>query len=229
MYLADGFAICSGLFLAEMSIDRAIAVMYPMKAATICTASKAVKITIATGTLEMFIHGMTFFVLRVPDPPNGRLLRDVPHARWFEQLYKSYLLLLGTLIPFSTLFVCNTVIIIEVNRAARRRKKMKLDAAGKSGQTKDANLTGMLLMASLAYLVCSCPKRGYEAVAATDFDENDRATTAVYWLGFHIVSDVWILNFAVNFYMYFLGGGKKFRQDARDIFRRCRCFSSTAE
>jgi hypothetical protein len=227
-YGADGFAICSGLFLAEMSVDRAIAVMFPMKAATICTASNAIKITIATGALEMLLHGMTFYVVRVPDPPNGALLRDVPQARWFEQLYKSYLLLFGTILPFSTLAVCNTIIIIEVSRAARRRRKMKSEAAvGKHGKTKDANLSGILLMTSLAYLVCSCPKRGYESLAATNYDENDRAATALYWLGFWIVTELWILNFAVNFYMYFLGGGKKFRQDARHIFRRCGCCVSS--
>jgi hypothetical protein len=83
-------------FIAEMSVDRAIAILFPMKAATICTTPKAVKITGATGILEL-LHLMTFFVLC--------LLRDVPHARWFEQLYKSYLLIFGTILPFSTLAV----------------------------------------------------------------------------------------------------------------------------
>jgi hypothetical protein len=229
-YLSDGCAFCSGLFLAEMSVDRAIAVMFPMKAATICTASNAAKVVIATGAFEMLLHVMTFFVLRVPDPPNGALLRDVPHARWFEKLYKAYLLVFGTILPFSTLAICNIAIIIEVNRAARRRKKMKSEAAAeKPGKAKDANLTGILFMTSLAYLVCSCPKRAYEAVAATNYDETDRGATALYWLAFHIVSELWILNFAVNFYMYFLGGGKKFRQDARDIFKKCVCCVSRSQ
>ncbi|XP_064631722.1 thyrotropin-releasing hormone receptor-like [Lineus longissimus] len=158
-YGADGFAVCSGLFLAEMSVDRAIAVIYPMRAATICTASRAVKITITTGVLELLVHTQTFFVLDVPNPPNGALIRNFPDARWWEKFYNAYLLILGTILPFSTLVVCNTIIIIGVNRAARRRKKMKSDTAEKPGKIRDANLTIMMLMTSCAYLVCSSPKR----------------------------------------------------------------------
>ncbi|XP_064619614.1 uncharacterized protein LOC135483044 [Lineus longissimus] len=216
-YGADGFAVVSGLFLAEMSVDRAIAVTYPMKAATICTAKRAVKVTITTCVLEMTFMIQTFFVLTLPDPPTGVAIRDVNQATWFVEFYNYNLLILGTILPFSIIATCNIIILIGVQRAAVRRKQMKSSTADDNEKKlKDTNLTAMLLMTSLAYLLCSCPKRIYESVAVVDL--SNPYWTARYWLGYWVVVEIWTLNFAVNFYVYFLKGGRKFRQDATKFF-----------
>ncbi|XP_064635362.1 proteinase-activated receptor 2-like [Lineus longissimus] len=211
-YGGDGFAIISGLFLAEMSIDRAIAIMYPMKAATICTASRAVKVTLATAAIELFLQAQAFIVLTVPDPPNGALIVNFPAARWYEAVYNAYLVAMGTVLPFSVLVVCNITIIIGVSRAARKRRKIK---SGKDKKINETNLTAMLFMTSFAYFVCSCPKRINQAVFV--YDLNDPYWRAMYWLQFWVCNEIWHINFAINFYVYFLGGGKKFRRDAREI------------
>ncbi|XP_064623671.1 uncharacterized protein LOC135485485 [Lineus longissimus] len=178
-YGAESMAVSSGLFLAEMSIDRTIAILYPMKAVTICTASRAVKITVSTCLIEVGLHLQTFFVLDVPDPPNGALIRNFPEARWFETFYNTYLLILGTILPFSTIAICNITILVAINRASVRRRKMKSDTAEK-GRIRDSNLTAMLLMTSFAYLLCSCPKRIYES--SVEYDLSIPYWKARYWL-----------------------------------------------
>jgi hypothetical protein len=196
-----------------------------MKAATLCTAKRAVKITVTTCVLEMTFHIQTFFVLSLPDPPNGAVIRDFPQARWFETFYNAYLLAFGTILPFSTIVVCNVVILIGVNRAAVRRKKMESSTPGKNEKTiRDTNLTAMLLMTSFAYLICSCPKRVYESVVV--YDMSIPYWNARYWLQFWVCTEIWTINFAINFYIYFLGGGRKFRQDAKEILKKL-CFCSS--
>jgi hypothetical protein len=208
-----------------MSVDRAIAVIYPMKAATICTAKRAVKTTVTTCVLELLFHLQTFLVLALPDPPTGLAIRDSNQVKWFVTFYNYNLLILGTILPFSVIAVCNAVILIGVHRAAARRKKMNSSGAEDKNEKKlkDTNLTAMLLMTSLAYLLCSCPKRIYEAVTVSNV--GDPYWQARYWLGYWIVVEIWTINFAVNFYIYFLGGGRKFRQDAKEVFGKLFCCS----
>jgi hypothetical protein len=199
-----------------MSIDRAIAVMYPMRVARICTATRALKVTGITASIQMIFNIQAFFSYKLPDPPNGALLRYVPEARWVETFLNLYQLIIGTILPFSILIVCNSVIIFGVRRAASERKKIE----SKERKSNEANLTALLLMTSLAYLVCSIPKRFYEAVVDYD-DLIDPYWSTRYWLQWWVCTEMWHLNFAINFYVYFLGGGSKFRRDAKEIFTKC--------
>jgi hypothetical protein len=221
-YLTDTFAITSGLFLAEMSIDRAIAVMYPMRVAQICTASRAVKVTVITASIQIIFNIQAFFSYKLPDPPNGALFRHVPEARWVEILLNLYQLIIGTILPFSILIVCNSVIIFRVRQAASERKKIE----SKERKTNETNLTVLLLMTSFAYLVCSIPKRLYEAVVGVleYYDDlTDPYWSTRYWLQWWVCTQIWLLNFAINFYVYFLGGGAKFRRDTKEIlFKICK-------
>jgi hypothetical protein len=199
-----------------MSIDRAIAVTYPMKAASICTPSRATKITIFTCIFEMTFHIQTFFIYKLPDEPNGAILLDYPPARWVETFYNLYLLIFGTIAPFSILIICNSIIIFSIRKAAKARKKMESTTTKKA---KEPNLTAMLLMTSSFYLICSCPKRIYENVGV--YDLTDLYWSMRYWLQWWICNELWLLNFAINFYLYFLGGGRKFRRDVKEVFYRC--------
>ena len=196
-----------------------------MKAMSICTAKRAAKITLTTATLEYLFHIQAFFVHVVPDPPNGALIPSYPKARWYETFYNIYLLLLGTIIPACTIIICNAIIITSVNRAAKERKKMKLNAPAKAGKIQEANLTTMLLMTSFAYILCSVPKRMIQALSA-DYDMTDPYWSARYWLQWWVGAELWHVKFGINFYVYFLGGGHKFRKDAKEVFLRCcSCFN----
>ncbi|XP_064622786.1 C-C chemokine receptor type 3-like [Lineus longissimus] len=219
-YGADAFAITSGLFLAEMSIDRAIAVTFPMKAASICTASRALKVTVVTCVIQLTFNIQAFFSYKLPDPPNGVVLRHVPNMPWVEQFLNFYQVLFGTILPFSILIICNTIIIINVRRASKKRKKMDLSKSHR--KSKEPNLTALLLVTSFAYFVCSIPKRIYEAIvpAFIQYDLDDPYWGTRYWLQWWIFTEIWHLNFAINFYVYFLGGGAKFRRDAKEIFTK---------
>jgi hypothetical protein len=207
-----------------MSIDRAVAVTFPMKAKMICTTSKAVKVTVATFVFECIVQSQAFHMYKLPEPPNGSILRELaPNLKWAVILFNMYMLVLGTIIPFMILSVSNTIIIVNIRRAAGERMKI-MDSGGKQGKQKqanEANLTMMLLLTSVAYLFCSCPKRIWETVAGSQYDMRSNYWSARYWLEFWFVTELWHSNFAINFYVYFLGGGRKFRNDAKEILTRC--------
>jgi hypothetical protein len=63
-YLVYLFAILSGLFLAEMSLDRLIAVRFPMVAVRYCTTSRAWKTVIVTGFVIALMNANVFYTYR---------------------------------------------------------------------------------------------------------------------------------------------------------------------
>jgi hypothetical protein len=82
----------------------------------------------------------------------------------------------------------------------------------------------MLLMVSLAYVFCSIPMRMYYLVLESPalkavYDFKYRYWFIRYSVEYWTVCMLWQMNYAVNFYMYVIGGGQKFRQDVREVVR----------
>ena len=199
-----------------------LAVTFPMKAATLCTPKRAVRVTAITFAIEATIHLQAFFLYKLPDVPNATLIASYPDARCRETLFHVYNLILGTIAPFSILVISNTIITISIRRAATRRKQMAVVASEKTG--KEPNLTAMLMMTTFFYFLLSSPKRIYDTVYP-QYDLADPYWLARHSLQFIVWDKAWVANFAINFYVYFLGGGRKFRQDVKDIFvRGCWCW-----
>jgi hypothetical protein len=62
----------SGLFLAEMSVDRLIAVRFPLAAPSICTTSRAKKTVVISAVTITVLNLHIFFVYNyVKDPNTG--------------------------------------------------------------------------------------------------------------------------------------------------------------
>jgi hypothetical protein len=76
-YMGNVTAMLSGLYLAEMSIDRLIAVRFPMSAPRLCTTSRAMKTVVITAVLVIIFNLQVPFVhVYVNDPSTGKKSSD---------------------------------------------------------------------------------------------------------------------------------------------------------
>ena len=144
-----------------------------------------------------------------------------------------YLLIIGTIVPFIMIISCNIWIINTVRSAAERRKA--LGTARKETQKQQEKetqyLTRMLILVSIAYVVTSIPLRLYYFIMDLPYFDNMYDMEQLYWnLRFNVqnwsITVVWFFNYAVNFFLYCAGGGKRYRQDALEILQRifkCKC------
>ncbi|XP_064642970.1 probable G-protein coupled receptor B0563.6 [Lineus longissimus] len=213
----------SGLYLAYMSLDRAIAVTFPLKAKTFCTTSRAKKAVSMTFFIPAILNVNMFFTYQVDKDITGfdTAYLNYPEALWVEQAVSAYMLTVGTIIPFIIIMTCNIVIIASVQKAGKSRNKM---AAGEEGGTSQGrHLTRMLIFVTVAYIVLSIPMRLFEIAFSIPaviekYDMSDPYWQLLFNVELWIVTDLWNLNYAVNFYLYFLGGGKKYRNDAKQVF-----------
>ncbi|XP_064642689.1 leukotriene B4 receptor 1-like isoform X2 [Lineus longissimus] len=224
VYIYFTCAMLSGFFLAEMSVDRLIAVRFPMAAPRICTTSRAIKTVIITAIFGIiFNFQLPFVMVYVKDPVSGAeaLLFDVPNNKAVEIFASLSQTLLGTVFPFIIIFGSNVIIIIAVKSASEKRAKMS-EGQGQGNRKEEQHLTRMLIFVSCAYVVSSLPFRLY--ILLIDIPEigwiynmDDTYWNLRYAVQGFFVFDVWLFNYAINFYLYCIGGGVKYRRDAKDV------------
>jgi hypothetical protein len=221
----------SALLLAGMTIDRAICVTYPMQANQLCTSSRARKIAIAIVLSQAVIGINVFFTFSLSTP--GILLRVMPEIQWVANLFDMYELVFGAVLPLTLITGGNMAIIVAVRRAAHDRKSMTSDMTSRNCEVHEGrNITKMLILVSVAFLICTVPLRVYELLLSMPGVLTKYDSASKYWQNRKIL-EKWVYteffksNFAVNFYLYFLGGGRKFRREVLDLFRSCFKFSST--
>jgi hypothetical protein len=144
---------------------------------------------------------------------------DIPVA--LEKASSLFSIIFGTVIPSSVIFGCNCLIILTVKKAATQRAKMKLGQEEK--REKDLqNLTVMLLFVSIAYIITTLPYRIYDPIMEIPEISAMYDMTQMYWrlrisIGMFAVANLWFCNYAVNFYLYCIGGGKRYRNDTKEV------------
>jgi hypothetical protein len=85
---------------------------------------------------------------------------------------------------------------------------------------KEAYLTRMLILVCIVYLILSLPLRLYILAMTGRINPcEDREGFVVYTAMVWFCAMCWYLNYAVNFLMYCIGGGTRFRQDVKAVFR----------
>jgi hypothetical protein len=147
--------------------------------------------------------------------------------------------MVGTVLPFLVIFGSNIMIILSVRQASRRRLTLGSITAGDKLEKETQYLTRMLMFVSFAYVIITLPYRMYHLVMKIPQIAKLYDMTKVYWRMRYVIqgwaiSNVWIFNYAVNFYLYCVGGGQKYRKDAKDVmlclwpcYHRGRKFAST--
>jgi hypothetical protein len=117
---------------------------------------------------------------------------------------------------------------VEVKGASRSRATLSLaqESAAASAERNKSYMAKMLIFVSMAYLATSVPYRLFIMVllipqVAQVFDFREPCDFLLYNVIIVSFFILWLLNFSLNFYMYCLGGGRKYRKEIKDLFQRC--------
>ncbi|XP_064637525.1 cysteinyl leukotriene receptor 1-like [Lineus longissimus] len=225
-FVAYTYAMLSGFFLTEMSVDRLIAVRFPMATTRLCTASRAVKTVIITTVLVVLYNIQIPFVMayfRDSETGAEALVFHVPEYPFAALLASLGQTLLGTFIPFVIILGSNIIIIITVKIASEKRAQMRTGQGQvETNQKQEQHLTRMLIFVSCAYAVTSLPFRLFimllDVPAIGDmYDMENIYWNLRYTIQAFFLLIIWMFNYAVNFYLYCIGGGAKYRNDAKEV------------
>ena len=206
----------------SFTVERYIAVCHPLRAASMCTISRA-KIVILAVSLGSAVYNIPrwfdYRPLISTNPVNNQTMVSVMNTEFnknpvYLQVYFSWLYVpIMCIVPLLVLSVLNTFLILAVRKSQRQRKDMNVK------QSRENNVTIMLVSVVIVFIICQVPALVYNIAVATD---NTYVQTT---FGYQVLSSfrnfLVTLNSAVNFLLYCALGQKFRRIFLHTFFRRC--------
>jgi hypothetical protein len=209
-----------------MTTDRFIAVQWPLKAIQLCTTKRA-KWTVFGMVMFCFAFSFHFiFTQTYICDPILKKCKCKQHAFGIEAL-ASFILwgdfVVNSLIPILSLAIFNTLIIKAYNRSTGKRAELyhgnrKETEETRKEATEQNQLTRMLLLISIAFLITVAPHRIGRSINVI-FPQKTAVGRAIVLAIRHFNYRCWFINNAINFYLYVCGGGERFRNDLKMLFR----------
>ncbi len=213
---------CSIYTTVAFTVERYIAVCMPLKAAKMCTTSRARKtvLTIVVLAIIYNIPRMLEYKTEVyVDPATNQTVAQFVETQLgknstYRHLYFIYMQLVVMLaIPFVLLAVLNTLLIRAVKRSEMTTGKINTKTK------KENSLTIMLISVIVVFMICQVPSIADNIFMVTLSEE--QLMSPVYVKITCISNLMVIMNSAINFYLYCVFG-YKFRSVFCRIF--CKCY-----
>ena len=202
---------------------RFIAVLFPLKAATLCTSRRAVFFSVTTFAVLLVYHShilLTYQLLPFNKNTTDNHTRYYCYANttlypFYQNSWDYYLhLTTYSLLPFLIVLVLNVMIVLRLQSGGKKRKSSELLPTGgspglrrfNSSNGKMSKLTRVLFLVSFTWLILTAPSTITNIIISilpSDYmssSSKGRARTISFIL-------LWF-NHAINFYLYCLSGKK---------------------
>jgi len=232
--------------LVAFTVDRLIAVTFPLIKYIICAPRRAVGVCVVIVVLAIS-KNLHVFWTRGVEVIEGRVKkcgRPEPY-RYFEQHVRpSLAFALVSVVPFIIISLCNCLIVITLLRAHRQRSvtlqrsamsedtqdKDKPEERSAQAQPRSAVFTQTSLMciaASIGFVVCVTPSIVL-TMGRNQWLNAGGFTQAAYHASRAVAHQLACLNHAINFFLYCITG-QRFRTELVALLRRQRSSVSTFE
>ena len=211
-----GSSMSSSFFILSMTFERFYSIIRPHKAALFNTVKRA-KVTILC--IVIF-----FMIFNIPRIFLGKMegLQCVPYGQgstFWSELYFYTETIISVIFPFISLLCMNSVIIYTLKTrsnafVSKSEHKGYVENKGKGqGQinktkTTEAQITMTLLVVTFSFLTLTTP--GYIMMMYTvliGIGTTPRGVATFFFL-YHIGEKSYYTNYAINFFLYVISGGK---------------------
>ena len=199
-----------------MTIERFLAVSFPLKVALWCTITSA---KIATATLLVIcilINAQYLYLAEAYiSPVSGFSCRyALEVAEYATKIWSWVDMAIYAIIPQFILFFLNISIIVAISRSRQEQAKM---ATNKKEKGDKGQVTAMLLTVSIVFFVCTAPWTIFHLTAQQIWIYKK---TFYEWSTYLCINTILRLladvNHCINFFLYVVSG-KKFREDLRSL------------
>ena len=214
--------------LVAMTVERFIAIRFPLKATEYHTKRKAALImAVILIVVALFNITLAYSFESVFNPRTA--IRECNVKVEYQQLLMAWSWVDGSIasfLPTASLFLLNGLIVHALRRSSIQQLAGKQDKKAK----EQRHITIMLLVLSTFFLLSTFPFAVFLIVMYMDWWKFQTSPweTAKFEFVYIVVNSLADLNHAANFYLYFLSG-RKFRRAFLAIFCACRTNKQTTD
>ena len=209
--------------ILAMTIDKYIAIKWPHKAATYSTSKRAKFILIAVLIFSLIYNVRHIFMTSLV----GGKCRGYVYGGLIAEVLTWITFIVNGIIPISMLIYMNFVIIQTVKNSGKMfestsqlkhksHTKIEMDKRQRKMKSAESQLTIMLLLVTILYLVLQIPTyiRNIYVKFVTP-DTPSKYVSSI--LSLMITYALFITSNGINFFLYCISG-QKFRQDLKEMF-----------
>jgi hypothetical protein len=234
MYCFHATLTNSHWILVLMTVDRFIAVLFPLRSRTMCTTSQAKKSLTVLIIISLLVNCQWFMS---EFNPNSLVLKakcalpDPSH----EEISQTVVLSLVFFVPLCTVTCLNMSIVATVIMHRRKKRTLSYSASDTGSDVtlhsvgtrlaKEGQITAMLLLVSGMFILALAPYSFDYFIWNHDdtlkqLKETDTHTAQLRGFLYELAAALMTLNPSINFYMYMLSC-HKFREDLKVLFIGC--------
>ncbi|CAH1791909.1 unnamed protein product [Owenia fusiformis] len=205
-----------------MTVDRFLAVLFPMQSRTWCSSKRAkIVLSVLYPLLAIRIFHMPFTTYVIKDSDGipedcGVYDPDVEYNYYFGTISPWMDTFIESILPPLFLITFNTSIIISI-RHNKRQRTNNLGSTPTISSHRENQMTAVLLIVSLSVLILTLPFNVVimlETFGAIGDNLSQESFTTLYI----VTNRIWFTNSAMNFYLY-VACGRRFRED----LTKCAC------
>eukprot|EP00111_Clytia_hemisphaerica_P020279 TCONS_00059765-protein len=228
-FVVNFFGNYSHWIIVCFSIDRFIAIRYPMKGLQLLTVSKGLMCIAIIGAVAFiknfhYLWTTDFFL----NPESGIAICAFGlknKAPWVAK-YQVFEVTISSFVPFIMILLCNILIIVKIKQRSKvqpgdltANQNESNEACKKKRKTERA-LTRILFLVSTMFIITTCPLLIFRLYYARfDISQSSPQTQANYNLGHHICHKLWYTNNGINFLLY-CWSSKSFRKDLMSLWKQ---------
>ncbi|XP_064637017.1 FMRFamide peptide receptor frpr-18-like [Lineus longissimus] len=216
--------------LVMMTVDRFIAVRFPLKSVTTCTPRRSKKCILVMAVVATLFNTQQF--LRIANPHANVLKFKCPFdytivSPAYELIFQHILSYLVFYTPLFSLLILNVLIVYSVTKRGKKSKKLGIsdavrgDSLRRFRRCQDRQITVMLLLVTWVFTIAVTPftlDHLFWDVIMPHLEDTDPFLRELRHVLYEIALTCIIINPAINFYLYCLGC-HKFRNDLKSLFR----------
>ncbi|XP_076451271.1 uncharacterized protein LOC143287210 [Babylonia areolata] len=206
-----------GVFLTvAMTIDRTLAVQFPLKAPTLCTVRKAKIVTVCLLVFVLLMDGHVAFTTRMVDKEVKAYLCAID--RDFSEVYRIFhdyvwptMRNVLLMISFTAIIIGNIIITLHVKRSEDSKglgegAKSAGGSQSKKTSSKSRQLSMMLIIDSASMIICTMPltitmmmDQSFQPAEQTEVNPFEIAKNdLVFSIGFYLLH----INHTTSFFLY---------------------------
>lgn len=215
-WMFQTFSLSGVLVILTMTVDRLIGVRFPLKSLSLCSVSRAQKISLSIPCLCL-VYTFPFFLYT---DFVGPTCTSLAVKNSFTVAYSWITIALNSIIPFSSILTMNVLIIVTILRRHDQKLEEVEDRVSNSQlkrSQQDKQLVVQLLLVSFTLLLLTSPL--YIRFIVYQYLDETVTVKAMsdFHIAFHVTNKIFYTNFGINFILYCVGGSQ-FRKTLRELF-----------